>query len=221
MARVELKPSGVLFREDTHQYFRENDGKELMGITGVLSRQLFPNEYDSIPEFMRERILATSAEYGISVHKSCEDFDTNWTNDGTVEVRDYMSICQRYGLIHEASEFTISDGENYASQIDKVYRVNEDTFSIGDIKTYCGKLKGDKYEKVRWQLSIYAYLLELQCPEIKIDKLFVLHLRNKQRKDGSYDHISELIYVDRIPAKDCKELLDCNLRGEQYVPIAA
>jgi len=221
MERVELTPSGVLFREDTHQYFRENDGKELMGITGVLSRQLFPNEYDSIPEYMRDRILASSAEYGISVHKSCEDFDTNWINDGTIEVRDYISICQRYGLIHEASEFTITDGEHYASQIDKVYRVNDNTFSLGDIKTYCGKLRGEKLEKVRWQLSIYAYLLQLQCPNINIDKLYVMHIRNKQKKDGRYDHISEVITVDRIPSECCKELLDCNLRGEQYIPSVA
>lgn len=221
MARVELTNSGVLFREDTHQYFREYDGKELQGITGVLSRQLFPHEYDKIPDHMRERLLAMSAEYGISVHKRCENFDSNWINDGSVEVTDYMSMCQQYNLVHEASEFTVTDGENFASQIDKIYRVNENTFSIGDIKTYCGKLRGDKLEKVRWQLSIYAYLLELQNPAIQIDKLFVIHLRNKQKKDGSFDHISELIFVDRIPKEFCKDLLDCEVRGEQYIPQAA
>jgi hypothetical protein len=67
---------------------------------------------------------------------------------------------------------------NYASNIDKVYRVSDDTFSLGDIKTY-GVMSPKKREKAKWQLSIYAYLFELQNKKAKIDKLFIIHLRNK------------------------------------------
>ena len=38
------------------------------------------------------------------------------------EVADYISITTEQGLIHETSEYLITDNENYASMIDKVYR---------------------------------------------------------------------------------------------------
>ncbi len=39
MKRIELKNSGVIFNEEAHTYHL--NGKELSGITGMLSRQLF------------------------------------------------------------------------------------------------------------------------------------------------------------------------------------
>ncbi len=208
--RIELKDSGVLFNEEAHTYYL--DGKELSGITGMLQRQLFPNEFDGIPM----SVVQAAANYGTSVHLSIEDFDKNWINDGTIEVADYIQICKDYGLIHEASEYIVSDSKDWASMIDKVYRVSDGTFSIGDIKTY-GTMTSEKLEKVRWQLSIYAYFFELQNKKAKIDKLFVIHIRNKAKKNGTFDHISEIIFVDRIPSEICKELLDADLQGEQFI----
>lgn len=212
MARLELKSSGVLFKEDTHQYFREADGKELSGITSVISRQLFPHEYDSIPQY----IVRRAADYGHAVHKSIEYFDREWTHDGTLELQDYIDICKENGLQHEASEYLVSDGENFASAIDKVYRTGESSFSICELKTYFGKLSGAKLERCRWQLSVYRALFLKLNKKAKVDKLFVIHLRNKQKKDGSFDHVKELVYVDPIPEDICLELLACDLRGEQF-----
>ena len=141
--RIELKESGVLFNEEEHTYWL--DGKELSGITGMLQRQLFPTEFDGIPK----HFIQGAADYGKSVHISCEDFDKNWINDGTQEVADYIQICKDYGLVHECSEYTVTDGTNWASKIDKVYRVSDDTFSLGDIKTY-GQMTPEKLEKARW-----------------------------------------------------------------------
>lgn len=208
--RIELKESGVLFNEEEHTYLL--NGKELSGITGMLQRQLFPNEFDGIPE----RLIQGAADYGAGVHLSCEDFDKNWINDGTQEVIDYIQLCKDYGLVHECSEYTVTDGANWASKIDKVYRVSEDMFSLGDIKTY-GQMTPVKLEKARWQLSIYAFFFELMNRKAKIDKLFVIRLRNKMKKDGSFDHIKEIIFVSRIPSDICKELLDCDLRGERFI----
>lgn len=208
--RIELKESGVLFNEEEHTYLL--DGKELSGITGMLQRQLFPDEFDGIPK----HLIQGAADYGAGVHLSCEDFDKNWINDGTQEVIDYIQLCKDYGLVHECSEYTVTDGANWASKIDKVYRVSEDTFSLGDIKTY-GQMTPVKLEKARWQLSIYAFFFELMNRKAKIDKLFVIRLRNKMKKDGSFDHIKEIIFVNRIPSDICKELLDCDLRGERFI----
>ena len=208
--RIELKDSGVLFNEEEHSY--QLDRKELSGITGMLQRQLFPTEFDGIPM----HLIQSAADYGTSVHISCEDFDKNWINDGTQEVNDYIQLCKDYGLVHECSEYTVTDGKDWASKIDKVYRVSGDTFSLGDIKTY-GQMTPEKLEKARWQLSIYAYFFELMNKKAKVDQLFVIRLRNKMKKDGTFDHIREIVFVNRIPSETCKDLLDCDLRGEQFI----
>ena len=207
--RIELKDSGVIFNAEDHTYLLGD--KFLSGITSVIQRQLYPTEFEDIPK----HILDAAAEYGTGVHASCEDFDANWNNDGTVEVQDYIQICRDYDLHHEASEYIVTDGKEYASQIDKVYRVSEDTFDLGDIKTY-GQMSDDKLQKARWQLSIYAYLFELQNKKAKVRNLFVIHLRNKQKKDGSWDHISEIIFVNRISSDICEDLLTTDIKGEQF-----
>lgn len=207
--RIELKDSGVVFNEELHQYWLGD--KQLSGITGMIQRQLFPDEFEGVPEEM----MMAAAEYGTDVHASIEDFDKHWINDGTQEVADYIEICKEHGLVHECSEYCVTDGKNWASMIDKVYRFDDTTFDIGDIKTY-GTMTSDKLEKARWQLSIYAYLFELQNKKAKIGRLFIIHLRNKLKKDGTFDHIKDVIFVNRIPYDVCKELMDCDLRGEQF-----
>lgn len=208
--KIKLKDSGVIFNAEDHTYLLGD--KFLSGITPVLQRQFFPTEFEGIPK----HIVDAAAEYGTGVHASCEDFDANWNNDGTVEVQDYIQICHDYNLTHEASEYTVTDGKDYASQIDKVYRVSDDTFDLGDIKSY-GQMTADKLEKARWQLSVYAMLFERQNRGAKVGRLFIIHLRNKQKKDGTFDHISEIIFVNRIPSEICEDLLATDLRGEQFI----
>jgi len=210
MARVQLKDSGVLFDEEQHTYLLKD--KYLSGITGMLQRQFFPDEFEGIPQY----IVDQAAEYGTQIHRSCEDFDHSWINDGTQEVADYIQICRENNLTHECSEYTVTDGSDWASRVDKVYRASDDTFDLGDIKTY-GKMTAEKLEKARWQLSIYAYMFELMNKKAKVGRLFVIHLRNKQKKDGTWDHVSNIIFVNRIPSEICEDLLATDLRGEQFV----
>ena len=207
--RIELKDSGVLFNKELHEYWLGN--KQLNGITGMLQRQLFPDEFEGIPEAM----LREAARYGTEVHESIELFDSSWVNDGTREVQDYISLCNENGLVHERSEYTVTDGENWASNIDKVYRASNNSFSIGDIKTY-GTMTPEKQEKARWQLSIYAYFFELQNTGAKVEKLFIINLRNKEKADGTFDHRAEILPVERIPNETCKELLDADLQGKRF-----
>ena len=208
--KIELKDSGVIFNAEDHTYLLGD--KYLSGITPVLQRQFFPTEFEGIPK----HIVNQAAEYGTQVHKSCEDFDHSWINDGTVEVQDYIQICKDYNLSPTASEYTVTDFKDYASQIDKVYRVNEDTFDLADIKTY-GQMTADKLEKVRWQLSTYQYLFLKVNPKCRVRNLFVIHLRNKMKKDGTFDHIANVIFVDAIPADIIEDMLATDLRGEQFL----
>ena len=206
---IQLNDSGVLFNREEHTY--ELNGKFLSGITEMLQRQLFPDEFDGVPE----EAIQQAALYGTEVHESIEQFDSFWTNDGTQEVADYIDICTTNGLIHERSEYTVTDGMNWASNIDKVFRKSETVFDIADVKTY-GTMTPEKQEKARWQLSIYAYLFETLNPNATVGKLYIIHLRNKLKKDGATDHIANLIEVDRIPSEVCKELLDTDLAGEIF-----
>ena len=208
--RIELKDSGVFFNKERHEYWLGN--RQLSGITGMLQRQLFPDEFNNVPE----EAIKEAARYGTEVHESIEAFDSSWINDGTQEVLDYIGLCQENNLVHERSEYTVTDGENWASNIDKVYRSSDDTFSLGDIKTY-GTMTPDKLEKARWQLSIYAYFLELQNKDAKVGNLFILHIRNKAKQDGTFDHIRNIMPVERIPSDICKELLDTDLQGKQFI----
>lgn len=208
MNTIQLNDSGVVFNREEHTYLL--NGKYLSGITDMLHRQLFPDEFSGVPAEMIEK----AALYGTEVHESIEQFDANWTNDGTQEVADYIDICHKNALTHERSEYCVTDGENWASNIDKVFRVSSDTFNLADIKTCT--MTADKQEKARWQLSIYAYLFELQNPNATVGKLYIIHLRNKVKADGSTDHIANLIEVDRIPSEVCKKLLDTDLAGEQF-----
>lgn len=208
--RIELKDSDVLFNKERHEYWLGN--RQLSGITGMLQRQLFPDEFNNVPE----EAIKEAARYGTEVHESIELFDSSWINDGTQEVLDYIGLCQENGLVHERSEYTVTDGENWASNIDKVYRSSDDTFSLGDIKTY-GTMTSEKLEKARWQLSIYAHFLELQNRDAKVGNLFILHIRNKAKQDGTFDHIRNIMPVERIPSDICKELLDTDLQGKQFI----
>ena len=180
---IQLNDSGVLFNREEHTY--ELNGKFLSGITEMLQRQLFPDEFDGVPE----EAIQQAALYGTEVHESIEQFDSFWTNDGTQEVADYIDICTTNGLIHERSEYTVTDGMNWASNIDKVFRKSETVFDIADVKTY-GTMTPEKQEKARWQLSIYAYLFETLNPNATVGKLYIIHLRNKLKKDGTTDHIA-------------------------------
>lgn len=209
MARIELTDSGVLFNEELHDYWLGE--KQLSGISEVLRRQLYPNMYTAIPK----RILEMAADYGTSVHKSIEVFQKNWINDGTQELQDFIRICKENNLIHEASEYTVTDCKHWASNIDQVFRSGEDTFAIADVKTY-SKMTPEKQELARYQLSCYAMFLEWQVKGAKVDRLYIIHLRNRQMASGKVEHIAELIPVERIPADICKELLDCELQGTQF-----
>lgn len=202
--RIQLNDSGVLFNPEEHTYLLGD--KYLSGITPVIEHLLYPDTYANIPE----AIVKRAADYGSSIHDALDRFDSFWENDGSQEVADYIRLCTENGLTHEASEYTVTDGENYASNIDKVFRVSDNEFDLADVKTY-SVLDSERFDKARWQVSLYAMMFELQNPKAKVRNLYIIHLRSKQT------NICELIPVSRIPADICKELLAAELVGEQFM----
>lgn len=181
----------VCFDAEAHTYTL--GGRELSGITGLLRDKIFPTTYDGVDA----QILANAAAYGSAVHRMCERYDTVGEYPDNEDLHAYVGIKNEENLTHQASEYLVSDLEHYASCIDKVYYVDENTVDIADIKT---TYSFDK-EYVSWQLSIYAYLFERQNPTIKVRNLYGLHLRRGVgkmievvRKDDLV--VEDLLYSD-------------------------
>ncbi len=186
--KTKLKNCGVKFNQEKHEYWLGD--KKLQGITGVLERRLFPDKY----KFVSKEVMERAAERGTFVHEQIELAESLGVNPDVQEVQNYLKLKEEYGLKILESEYTVSDLENYATNIDGVYDVEENVVDIADYKTTS---KFDK-ESVSWQLSVCAYFLEKCNPKVKVRKLFGIWLRGD---------IYRLIEVDRKPVELVKALL--------------
>lgn len=161
-----LNECPVLFDARAHTY--QLGEKYLSGVTAIVN-WLFP--YDpTIPD----RVLQLAADRGTAIHNACALWDDARIVDDEHrnEVMEYQTLCDKAGLKYFVSEYLVSDLEGYASSIDKVYFPDGDEYPLADIKT-----SSQFYEhKVTLQLSIYAYLFELQNPTKKAGKLFCIWL---------------------------------------------
>lgn len=191
-----LAKSSVIFNDITHEY--SLNGKTLSGITTLLHRQLFPNKYVGIDE----AILQRAADYGSLVHEQIELYDSLGGNDDNDIIKEYIKIKDAHNLKTLANEYLVSDNEYVASSIDIVF----EDFSLCDIKTTSHL--DEVY--VSWQLSIYAYLFELQNPTLKVNKLYALWLPKPQ-----YGR-PKLVEVQRKPSEWVIDLIDADKNGLQY-----
>lgn len=160
----------VMFDPDAHTYTNEETGELLSGITGTLLKRLFPSKYDGVPK----DILAKAAEKGSNIHASIELYEKIGVTPSTQEGKAYADITRRNGMVALDCEYTVTDFKHYASQIDVIYEVQENVVDLADIKT---TYKFDE-ESVSWQLSIYAYMMSLCNPHVKVRKLLGIWLRD-------------------------------------------
>lgn len=167
--KTRLNRVPVMFDPDTHTYTNEETGELLSGITGTLLKRLFPGKYDGVPK----DILAKAAEKGSNVHASIELYEKIGVTPSTQEGKAYADITRRNGMVALDCEYTVTDFKHYASQIDVIYEVQENVVDLADIKT---TYKFDE-DSVSWQLSIYAYMMSLCNPHIKVRKLLGIWLR--------------------------------------------
>jgi hypothetical protein len=200
---IELQDSCVSFDAESHRYFL--NGNELSGITGILHKHIFPDQYKDIPQFVLDR----AAERGTMVHESIELLDAGFEPaESTPEIENYKRIKADNGLKTIANEYIVTDGEHFASGIDLVFTNGGKNIIFADIKTTSVLNK----DYVAWQLSIYAYLFELQNPELKVSKLYALWLRGDK---------SEFTEVERIDTNIVKNLLQCEVEGRKFInPLA-
>lgn len=159
---IELVKSQVVFNELDHTYMF--NGKQLSGVTSMLSRTLFRDKYKGISK----EVLAKAADYGHNIHEQIELVDSLGVTSDTPAVQDYLRIKNDLGVSTLASEYLVSDEDLIASSVDTVFN----DLSLVDIKT-TSKLD---MEYLSWQLSIYAYLFERQNPSLKVPRLLAIWL---------------------------------------------
>jgi hypothetical protein len=188
---MELNKSSVIFNQENHTYTL--GGKTLSGVTSMMSAMLFPGKYDNVPEYIVER----ARDKGSYIHECCELVDALGVEPDVEEAiayRDLMTrLNEQLGTKVEESEYLVSDNRAVASSIDKVLSEGEDIY-LADIKTTY-KLDMDW---LRWQLSIYAYLFELQNPDKHVSKLFAIWLRGSMAKFVEIERIEVATVIDLI-----------------------
>jgi hypothetical protein len=138
-----------------------------------------------------------AADYGTLIHSKCELADIMGIADEPI-IKEYQRIIKDAGLQVALSEYLVSDEKDIASSIDKVF-VDD---SLGDIKTTS---KVHEYN-VTVQLSIYAYLYELQTGH-KANKLYLIWLPKPQYGTAMVKELS------RIPADVCKYIIEVYVAG--------
>ena len=165
--RITLAEPKVTFIEESHQYFLGK--KELKGVTGTLIKKAFPDTYKNIPE----SVLMKAAERGGLMHNTFETFcsifdaDINKYPNPTEELQAFYDMLISYGLHYIASEYLVTDGENFASAIDGIFANNEENIYLVDYK----RTNTLHYDNVSLQLSIYAKWFEEQNPGLKVKEI--------------------------------------------------
>lgn len=198
---IELVKSDVVFNAESHTYMLGD--LQLQGITGMIGRQLFPDKYSGIPKF----ILNKAADRGSKIHEDCQFADdTEITN--SIESENYLFERRSAGFSPLDNEYTVSDNKHFASNIDCVWVNQDGEISLADIKTTSNLDE----EYLSWQLSIYAYLFELQNPTLKVHHLFGVWLRYSK---------SKLVEVERKPVEEVKRLMECEINGTSYLTKVA
>lgn len=203
---IKLKKWDGTFNESTHEYFT-SDGVQLQGVTGMLRRRIFKDEYRGVSQ----EVLMNAAERGHLVHSQCEFFDLMGVGTDIPEVYNYANLVKENGLEHVATEYLISDDEYYASAIDKVFHPTdgaENEFVLADIKT----TYNFNSEYVSWQLSVYAKMFEAMNPNAKVVGLKGIWLREDARR-GS---IHKMYDIARKPAAMVDELISCDIEDRDF-----
>ena len=184
------KNKEVAFNEWLHVY-TASDGHTLIGVTELMKRHGLSPDYGGISK----DVLEKAAARGTAIHQLLQDYD-----DGKAVIEDEnLKAYKALGLKVHCSEYLVSDNEIVATFIDKVL----DDCSLADVKTTSTVHR----RPLEWQLSIGAYLFELQNPGKKVPHLYCIHVRDGKAK---------LIEVSRIPNDAVERLLECERCGVVY-----
>ena len=188
-----MNKSNVIYDGVEHSYHL--NGKALKGITGTLIPHAIGQKYADVPE----HILAEKAKYGKLVHSEIEMFLNAFEPSNTTpEFLAFKNWQKKTKIKFIESEFIVTDNENFATPIDGI----DEDYNLYDWKTTAVLDK----ESISWQLSICAYINELQGN--KANKLYAVHLRGND---------CTLHEIERKQNEEVKRLIECYLNNEPYI----
>lgn len=190
-----LRESAVVFDRDKHEYTL--NGQKISGVTPVIG-WLFPDTYKGIPQ----QVLNRAADHGSMIHAKVELANSMGIVDEQI-IRDYMELKEQKGLKTVCNEYLVSDERGIASSIDDVLDDNGDD-SLGDIKC----TSRVHIPNVTLQLSIYAWLYEMQNPTRKVKNLYCIWLPKPQY--GQPD----ILMLERVPSEVCEKIVGDYLDGK-------
>lgn len=207
---IVLKKSPVVFDDEQHRYFLGD--KELMGITSTLIHRAFPKKYDGVDK----EVLANAARMGHELHTKIEFYDNFiFGTDSDIDpfetfnddrIQGYARIKSTNGLTTIANEYTVSDEQHYASQIDIVFVDSNGDICLADLKTTYTLDKSS----TGLQLSIYKRFFEMQNPELPVKHIYAIWLPNK-------DHsIAEIHELPVVPDETIDRLIDADLNDNPF-----
>lgn len=180
-----LKFSKIDFDDDKHEYWLGD--RQLKGITGIIHQYICKDKYDGV----LKDTLDAAADKGRFIHKAIELLVCGFPIlDKAKEVDNFIKLQAETGINFIESEYLVSDEKDFATKIDIV----DSKYNLFDIKTTS---ELDK-EYLSWQLSIDAYLFELQNG-FAAGKLYGIWLREDKYK---------LVEVQRIDNATIKSLLE-------------
>lgn len=184
----------IEFDEFLHQYWFK--GKETISVTQLLSKHKLTPDYSAV----NSDTLKRASDRGKVIHKDIEKA-INGDETTTMEADIYFKLIQDKNLTPVKAEFKVGN-EIVCGTCDMLLKDNFGRYYIDDHKT------GTSIHKyaVRWQGSIYAYLLGIYD---EVESIICSHLPKDLDK-------CELIELPKVPIKEIERLFDCERNGEIY-----
>lgn len=172
----QLQPH-IQFDELLHKYWY--DDKPVISVTQLLGKHNISPSYKGAPA----SVLKQSAERGTIIHKDIEEWINSGKDPQTSEGMLYQDMLLERGLIPLCAEFFVGNEECCGTCDTLLFKDGE--FFIDDHKT------GQVHENaVRWQCSIYAYLLGIYdivkgiwCSHLGKDKCEMLYFEKISKEE--------------------------------------
>lgn len=186
----------VKFNKETHAY--SLSGRELISVTQLLKKHHLSSSYQGV----NEEQLKRAADYGTLVHKELEEYITLGKEGFTDEFYMFKDF---YDANKDKIKYPLSErvvyNEMVAGTVDFIYYHEDDHYVIADFKTTSKIYK----ESVSWQLSLYAYLYDIENYDIY--KLKVFHFGDEL----------EIVDIVKKPIIEIEKLLECEANGKLYL----
>ena len=184
----------VKFDKETHTYTDKK--KILISVTQLMKKHGLATDYSMVDE----HVLNSKADRGTMIHEEIEAYINSGDIGFTSELSDYMNIMNKNVLVPSEAEVIVAN-DIIAGTLDQWgYDAVNNQFYIGDVKT--GEIN---INYLRWQLSLYDYLLP-DTDAKKPRKLYCFALNDN----------SKFISIEPIPTEEIERLIECERKGEAY-----